>query len=126
MGGSRKFRQWRPVVFFSHQSISQRAVRTSLDLHFLRGSVPVFLKKHIATCDVPGDAEPLSPPLPPLDPSLGNMTITHCRPTFKLGTNLLHLSRICSVSGRRGSISSLPFCLNPPSATRSSLKMINI
>ena len=60
--------------FFSHQHISQRAVQTSLekqlDLSPIAsggGSVPVFLRKSIATCDFPGGwgggPDPLSPPL---------------------------------------------------------------
>ena len=65
MGGSRKFRQGGGggggvlTTFFSHQCILQVAVQTSLGKQLdprgpiasRGGSVPVFLRKPIATCD---------------------------------------------------------------------------
>ena len=71
MGGSRKFRQG-VEVFISHQRILQSAVLTSLEKQLdLRGpitsrgrSVPIFLRKPIATCDFAGGGggpDPLSP-----------------------------------------------------------------
>ena len=44
-----------PDIFKIIKCISQRAVRTSPEKQMdRRGSVPVFLRKHIATCDFPG------------------------------------------------------------------------
>ena len=75
-----KIHQGGPDFFFRCQHISQRAEPTSLDLGpkgsnlgpvaSQGGSVPVFLRKHIATCDFPGGggADPLSTPL--LDPPM--------------------------------------------------------
>ena len=45
--------------------------------------------------------------------------------TFKLGTSLLHLDNMSSVSDRRISVSPRPFCLKVPSTTKSSLKIEN-
>ena len=78
MHGPRKFRQggsWRFCCgffsrCFSHQRISQRTVRTSLEkqldpigpISSRGGSVPVFLRTTIATCDFPGVCpDPLYP-----------------------------------------------------------------
>ena len=45
------------VVFISNQRISEGSNC------FSRGSVPVLLREHIATCDLPGGVPgPLSPP----------------------------------------------------------------
>ena len=63
-------------VIFSHQHISQRAVRTSLKkqldplgpIAFRGWSLPEFLRLPIATCDFPGQV--LTPCLPPLDPPI--------------------------------------------------------
>ena len=75
MLGSRKIRQGKggcgpEFDLFSHQHISQRSKRTSLEKSncFSMGSVPVFLRKHIsiATCDFPGGPDTL----PPLDPPM--------------------------------------------------------
>ena len=49
------------VIIFSHQRILERSVRTSPVKHLgskgpfasRGGSVPVFLREHIATCDFP-------------------------------------------------------------------------
>ena len=46
------------TTVFSHQRVSQRVVRTSLEkqwsIYFSRGSVPDFLRKRIlATCNLP-------------------------------------------------------------------------
>ena len=57
---------------FSYQRISQRVVRTSLEKQLdprdpiasRWGSVPVFVRKHIATCDFPGVSGALPPPGP--------------------------------------------------------------
>ena len=65
MGGSRNFLQGRVLtkhVFISHQRFSQMAVRTSLEeqldprgpIASRGGSILVFLRKPIATCDSPG------------------------------------------------------------------------
>ena len=63
MGGSRKFCQWSEGGFlttfsFSHQRISQRALRTFLKKQFdprvqllFEASVPVFLRIPKANCD---------------------------------------------------------------------------
>ena len=61
---------------FRYQRISQRAVRISLEKQLdprgpiasRGGSVPVFLRDHITTCDFPGGVRtpcplPLSPPM---------------------------------------------------------------
>ena len=75
MDGSRKFHQGGPekVFFlFSHQRISQRTVRTSLEKQcigpkvsncFSREVLPVFLRKAIATCDFPGRVWTPCPPV---------------------------------------------------------------
>ena len=54
-----------PENFFGHQHILQRAIRASLEEsnYISRGYVPVFLRKHIATCDFPGGPGRLIPPL---------------------------------------------------------------
>ena len=75
MGGSRRFRQGALTSFFSHQRISQSAVRNSLEKQLdprgpisLRwGSVPVLPRKTIATCDFPGVGRGSESPVPPLD-----------------------------------------------------------
>ena len=62
MRGSRKLRQGVLTNIFNHQGISQRAVRASLEKQLdpgvsiadRGGSVPLFLRTDIATCDVPG------------------------------------------------------------------------
>ena len=49
-------------IFFNHQGLSKRAIRTTLEKQLdpmgpiaSRGvSLPVFLKKPVATCDFPG------------------------------------------------------------------------
>ena len=64
--------------FLSHQHISQRAVQTSLQKQLDRrgpiasvggggggGSVPIFLRKSIATCDFLDPPAPPPPPPPP-------------------------------------------------------------
>ena len=56
------------VFFVSHQRISHRAVRTSLEIGsncFSMG--PAFLRNPTATCDFPGWSGPLIPPPPPSD-----------------------------------------------------------
>ena len=60
---------------FSHQQISQRAIRTSFEKQLdpkgpiaSRGGVgvvPEFVRKPIVTCDFPGGADPLPPSLDP-------------------------------------------------------------
>ena len=77
MGGSRKFCGGGGGVmttYFSHQRISQRVVRTSLKKQLdtlgpiasRRGSVPVFLRKSLATSDFPGGGGGAGPPVPHL------------------------------------------------------------
>ena len=54
-------------LFLSHRRISQSSVRTSLEkqlgaiIDSRRGFVPIFLRKHIATCDFPGVQTPCHP-----------------------------------------------------------------
>ena len=71
-----------PENFLSHQPISQTAVKTSLEKQLdprvpiasREGSVPVFLRKPIATCDFPGGSgRPVPPPSldPPMKSDLG-------------------------------------------------------
>ena len=63
-------------IFLSHQRISQRAVRTSLEKQLdpkgpiasRGGSVSVFLRKPIATCDFSGGWSGSVAPPHPLDP----------------------------------------------------------
>ena len=66
---------------FSHQCILQGAVQTSLGKHLdtkgpiasQGGSVPVFLRKPIATCEFflgGGGGGGSGPPVPPLDPPM--------------------------------------------------------
>ena len=58
------------VFFVSHQRISHRAVRTSLEIGSNCFSmVPAFLRNPTATCDFPGWSGPLTPP-PPDDPPM--------------------------------------------------------
>ena len=73
MDGSRIFRRGGGVLtkFFCQRCIAQRDVRTSLEKQLDQmgpivsrgggGSVPVFLKKHIATWDFPGGPDPVCP-----------------------------------------------------------------
>ena len=71
MDRSRKFHQGGPDLFFffSNRNIFQRALRTSLEKQLdpigpiaSQGrSVPVFLRKPIATCDFPGGVRPPAP-----------------------------------------------------------------
>ena len=75
MRRSRKFCQRGTDVFFlfSHQLFSQRDIRpygppsrSNWTNCFSRGSVPVFLRKSIATCDFPGGVS--GRPISPLNP----------------------------------------------------------
>ena len=80
MRGSRQFCQVGPIFFFffSYQRNQQRAVKKPVEKQLdlmdpiasPRVSVPDFLRKPIATCDFPGDPDPLSAPLNPFMPSL--------------------------------------------------------
>ena len=72
-GGSRKFRQgwwWVLTSFLKSSTYFTEAVRTSCECPIASrgGSVPVFLRKPIATCDYLGGYGPLAPP--PLDPPI--------------------------------------------------------
>ena len=63
-------------ISFSHHRISQRALWTALEMQLdpsRGGSVhaPVYVRKHIATCDFPGGG--LDPALPPLDLTMQNV-----------------------------------------------------
>ena len=53
---------------FSHQHISERAVRTLVPIASRGGSVPDFLRKPMATCDFPGGGQGRG--RPPLDPPM--------------------------------------------------------
>ena len=79
--------------------ILQRAIRTSLDKQLdpigskclSRGSVPIFLRQHIAACDFPEDGGgglyPMPPPPIILDPPMTKVNFINC--TFSHG--LVHL-----------------------------------
>ena len=64
------------TTYFSHQCIPQRVVRTSLEKQkngsncFSKGSVPVFIRKSLATSDFPGGGGGLDPLPQSLDPPM--------------------------------------------------------
>ena len=82
LGGSRKFRRGGPdnlCINALHRgqrtNLSRETIGPERSNCFLRGSVPVFLRGHIVTCDFPGVS---GSPVPPLDPPMGWTAVCDC------------------------------------------------